>query len=203
MSIDSTSASNATGQIILARAIPLFARSGFTGVSMRDIARAVGITQAALYHHYPDKQRLYLAAMAQAFADKADGIAAAVESGGTPAERLQRFVARFTGLMAGDPDFRALLQRELLDGDEVRLRMLAEQVFVQPFRAMTRLAQDLAPDCDPHLLAISMAGLVLFHFETAPVRRFLPGGSQTHDDPAEVARHVLRLLSRALGVKGD
>ena len=68
---------------------------------------------------------------------------------------------------------------------------------------MTKLAQELAPDCDPHLLAISMAGLLLFHFETAPVRRFLPGGSQAHDDPGVVARHVLRLLSRAVGVACD
>lgn len=167
---------------------------------MRDIARAVGITQAALYHHYPDKQGLYVAAMAYAFADKAAGIAAAVEGDGPPAERLERFVGRFTDLMARDPDFRALLQRELLDGDEVRLKLLAEQVFLQPFRAIAEFAQELAPDCDPHLLAISMAGLVLFHFETAPVRRFLPGSSDAHDDPALVARHVTHLLSRAFGL---
>jgi AcrR family transcriptional regulator len=190
-----------TAQRILNRAIPLFARAGYAGVSMRDIARSVGITQGALYHHYPDKQYLYLAAMALAFADKAAGIAAAVQSAGTPTERLARLVTRFTGLMAQDPDFRALLQRELLDGDEARLRLLAEQVFVGPFQAMAGLARELAPDLDPHLLAISMAGLVLFHFETAPVRRFLPGGSPAHDDPEVVASHVLGLLARAVGVE--
>lgn len=192
-----------TAHQILARAIPLFARSGYAGVSMRDIARAVGLTQAALYHHFPDKQGLYVAAMAHAFADKAAGITTAVECGGSPAERLQRFVSRFTDLMAEDPDFRSLLQRELLDGDEVRLQLLAEQVFLQPFRAMADLARELAPDCDPHLLAISMAGLVLFHFETAPVRRFLPGASRAHEEPALVARHVTRLLSRAFGLIGE
>lgn len=189
-----------TARTILEKAIPLFARFGYAGVSMRDLARAVGITQAALYHHYPDKQTLYLGAMAHAFADKAAGIAAALESGGSAPERLERFVTGFTAVMAADPDFRALLQRELLDGDEDRLRRLAEQVFVQPFAAMAALAREIAPDGDPHLLAISMAGLVLFHFETAPVRRFLPGNAGHHDDPRVVSRHVLRLLSRALGI---
>jgi len=122
-----------------------------------------------------------------------------VRSPGTPRERLARFVASFTHLMANDPDFRTLRQRELPDGDETRLRLLAERAFVEPFGAMIERARGLAPDCDPHLLAISMAGLVLFHFETAPVRRFRPGGAQRHDDPQVVADHVVRLLGRAVG----
>ena len=188
-----------TAEVILKKAIPLFAKAGYAGVSMREIAGAVGLTQAALYHHYPDKQSLYLAAMSQVFADKAAGITTALRSKGSPQERLERFVMSFTALMANDPDFRALLQRELLDGDETRLKLLADQVFAEPFQAMTLFAKELAPDCDAHLLAISMAGLVLFHFESAPVRRFLPGGTAHHNDPAVVARHVLRLLGRAVG----
>jgi len=189
-----------TAHIILEKATPLFAKAGYAGVSVRDIARAVGITQAALYHHYPDKQSLYLAAMSHAFSDKAVGITDALRSEGSPTESLERFIKSFTKLMGNDPDFRALLQRELLDGDENRLKLLAEQAFLEPFQAMMELARDLAPDCDAHLVAISMAGLVLFHFETAPVRQFLPGGAVRHNDPKVVAKHVTRLLGRAFGI---
>jgi hypothetical protein len=100
--------------------------------------------------------------------------------------------------MAEDPDFRHLLQRELIDGDESRLRLVAEHVFREPFEAISALSRDLDPNCDPHMLAISMAGLILFHFETAPVRRFLPGVREGHDSPAMISEHVKRLLSRAL-----
>lgn len=189
-----------TAQLILEQAIPRFAAAGYAGVSMRDIARAVGITPAALYHHFPDKQALYLAAMARAFADKAEVITTTLEGPGSARERLERFIARFTELMASDPDFRALLQRELLDGDETRLRLLADQVFQGPFRSVAALARELAPDCDPHLLVISMAGLILFHFETAPIRPFLPGGLPEHNDPQAIARHATRLLLRAFGL---
>ena len=167
---------------------------------MRDISKAVGISGAALYHHYSDKQSLYVATMEFAFKDKAMGIASALDSQGTALERLERFVTSFTELMAGDPDFRALLQRELLDGDEERLRLLASQVFERPFQEMTKLAEELAPDCDAHLLAISMSGLILFHFESAPVRRFLPGGLQGHNQPEVIAKHVIQLLTRAVNV---
>jgi len=188
-----------TAQVVLSKAIPLFAKSGYEGVSMRDIAGAVGISGAALYYHYPNKQSLYLAAMALAFEDKAIGITTALEASGPAMQRLERFVAGFTDLIARDPDFRALLQRELLDGDEVRLKLLADQVFKVPFQAMTTLAKELAPDCDPHLMAISMVGLILFHFEATPVRQFLPGTSKNHNDPKKVAKHITRLLTKALG----
>jgi len=184
---------------ILEQAIPLFASHGYSGVSMRDIAKAVGISAAALYHHFPDKQRLYLDAMAYVFADKAEGITASLEGSGTAFERLERFVSRFVELMGNDPHFRALLQRELLDGDEARLKLLAEQVFIGPFQAISALAEELAPDCDSHMLAISMVGLVLFHFETAPIRRFLPGGQIEHNDLDFIVHHVTRLLGKALG----
>ena len=190
--------SSTTKDRILEVAVPLFASAGFDGVSMRAIATAVGIQPASLYNHFPDKQALYLNAMAYAFADKARGISETARAPGSPEERLHRFIDRFTALMAEDPDFRRLLQRELLDGDESRLRLVAEQVFREPFEAISALAQDLDPECDPHMLAISMAGLVLFHFETAPVRRFLPGMRVEQDSPSVIADHVKRLLSRAL-----
>ncbi|MCB1871310.1 MAG: TetR/AcrR family transcriptional regulator [Gammaproteobacteria bacterium] len=188
-----------TRMYIIEKAIPMFAAGGYSGVSMRHISQAVGTSAAALYHHFPDKQKLYFDAMSHAFTDKAEGITEALEGSGTPSQRLERFVDSFTELMGEDPDFRALLQRELLEGDKTRLKLVAEQVFSRPFQAMTALAEELAPDCDAHMLAISMAGLVLFHFETAPVRRFLPGGRSEHNDPKNIARHVTKLLLKALG----
>ena len=188
-----------TANVILVKSLPLFARSGFAGVSMRDIAKAVGISGAALYHHYPDKQSLYVATMAHAFSDKASGIQSALDNTGTPEQRLERFITNFTKQMASDPDFRALLHRELLDGDEERLKLLAENVFIEPFKAIKQLAQEMSLNCDAHLLAISMAGLILFHFETESIRRYLPGGLKKHNDPKVIAQHVISLLTGEFG----
>jgi len=188
-----------TAQVILDKSIPLFARSGYAGVSMRDISKVVGISGAALYHHYSDKQSLYVAAMSHAFADKASSIHSALDNTGTPEQRLEHFVISFTKQMANDPDFRALLHRELLDGDEERLKLLAEKVFVEPFKAIKQLAKEMALDCDPHLLAISMAGLILFHFETESIRRYLPGSLKKHNDPKVITQHVISLLTGAIG----
>lgn len=185
---------------VLAAAIPLFAQHGYSGVSMRDIARASGIQAASLYHHFPDKQTLYLDAMAQAFENKAEGFSRALSQSGSAEQRLTALVRSFTQMMGKDPDFCALLQRELLDGDEARLKQLAEQVFKQAFVAIRELAEELVPGCDSHMVAISIASLILYHLETAPIRPFLPGGKARHNKPDVIARHVTGLLLH--GIKG-
>lgn len=43
---------------ILAESLRLFARAGYDGVGMRDIAAAVGIQPASLYKHYAGKQAI-------------------------------------------------------------------------------------------------------------------------------------------------
>jgi len=45
---------------ILAEAALLFVQKGYQGVSMREIAEAVGVSKAGLYYHFKDKEALFL-----------------------------------------------------------------------------------------------------------------------------------------------
>ena len=179
---------------IFSEAIPLFAHHGFSGVSIRQVANAVGISIATLYHHFPDKKSLYLAAIEASFKNKAEALDLVLEQKGTLEEQLRLFVYRFTELMAGDENFRLLQQRELLEADPERLNVLANHVFFKQFQNVLSLAKRLAPNTDPHMTAISMFSLVFYHLEAAPIRRFLPGGRPEHDDPEFIASHVCHLL---------
>jgi AcrR family transcriptional regulator len=188
---------------IFREAIPLFSQSGFSGVSMRQVANAVGVSIATLYHHFPDKQTLYLRCIEEAFAIKAEGLEEVLSQQGTKEVQLQRFIYRFTCLMSDDSHFRRLLQRELLDGDETRLRVLTKDVFQAQFKGITDLAKTVSPQCDPHMMAISMVGLVLFHLETTPIRPFLVGGKAEHNNPEIIAAHVTQLLLNGAMKCGD
>jgi AcrR family transcriptional regulator len=44
---------------ILLAALPLFTDRGYSAVSMQDIADTVGMTKAALYYHFTDKEELF------------------------------------------------------------------------------------------------------------------------------------------------
>ena len=99
--------------------------------------------------------------------------------------------------MAEDPDFRHLLQRELIDGDESRLRLVAEHVFREPFEAISALSRDLDPNYDPtHVgdLHGRAHPVSLRDCAGAPI----PAGvREGHDSPAMISS-TWRLLSRAL-----
>src|SRR5438876_7287969 len=44
---------------IVAAAVPLFARKGFTGTTTKELAEAAGISEALLFRHFPSKKHLY------------------------------------------------------------------------------------------------------------------------------------------------
>jgi AcrR family transcriptional regulator len=126
-------------------AASLFADRGFAGVSMRDIAEAVGIKAASLYNHYPDKEALYLASLQHVFARRVAIVENAFKATGGPRDRLKALVSALVMATAGDPVAGRLLQRELLDGDIRRMGPLIKDLFARPFAHMTALLGELAP----------------------------------------------------------
>ncbi len=50
-----------TRQLILDQAIELFSESGFTCISIRDLAQKVGIKSASIYHYFNSKEEIFSA----------------------------------------------------------------------------------------------------------------------------------------------
>lgn len=183
---------------IMSRVAPLFADNGYAGVSMRDLARACNITPAALYHHFDDKEQLYLETVAHAFDTGTRGMDDVLKTDETLEAHVRHFVSWFAGVLHEDRVFRRMLHRELLDGDSARLRMLVRRVFAGPFQRVIDLESRLVPRYDPYMLAVSMVALLLGHFELAPIRRFLEGREAPADPTADIVEHVIELLLNGL-----
>ncbi|MEA1923806.1 MAG: TetR/AcrR family transcriptional regulator [Pseudomonadota bacterium] len=183
---------------ILAIAIPLFAKSGYSGVSMRNIAEKVGVSPAALYHHFSGKETLYLAAMTQTFVDKAAILKEILGSRAAPEERLAQFVARFCELLDQDNDFSMLIQREIMDGDKSRLQFLATEVFHGLFQGVIELCRELDSLKDPYLTAVSLIGVVMYHFQVAVLKPYLPYSREHYNDPQVVAQHATKFILQGL-----
>ncbi len=183
-----------TKEEILTIAIPLFANNGYDGVSMRQIAAAVGIKAASLYHHFPDKQSLYIDTLGFAFAERTQPLFEAFTLPAQPRERLRMLLDKFCTLMADDVDFGRLIEREIMHGEAPRLQFLADHVFTEFVTDMIDLCRALAPDRDSHLLAISIVALVVYHFQVTPLRSLLPGFNKSHDDPGVIAQHIFSIL---------
>src|SRR3954466_10129340 len=61
---------------VLQRAIDLFNRQGYDATSIGDLARELGLTKSAIYHHVSSKEALLAAALDEAL----DGLAAAIDA---------------------------------------------------------------------------------------------------------------------------
>jgi AcrR family transcriptional regulator len=70
--------SSATRAKLLQSARALFAKRGFAAVATEEIVRAAGITRGALYHHFRDKEDLFLAVYEQVESELAAEISQAV-----------------------------------------------------------------------------------------------------------------------------
>jgi AcrR family transcriptional regulator len=46
-------------RMIVAAAVPLFARKGFAGTTTKELAEAAGVSEALLFRHFPSKKHLY------------------------------------------------------------------------------------------------------------------------------------------------
>jgi AcrR family transcriptional regulator len=64
-----------TRRLILDAALDLFSEGGFAGTSMRRIARAVGVRESALYHHFPSKAAIFEALLREMGPGKSERLA--------------------------------------------------------------------------------------------------------------------------------
>ena len=176
----------------------MFARHGYDGVSMRDVATAVGVTPAALYHYFKDKDELYVQAVNHVFGKKFSDAKAIMANSDEPVKRLETFITWFVRVLNKDKDFQKLLQWVMLDSDPRRLQKLTKNTFQELFAAIQKLGESFKQQYDPHLLAVSIIGLVLYHFESSAVRKKLPGNRAAHDQAKTITRHITDLLENGL-----
>ncbi|MGH7093870.1 MAG: TetR family transcriptional regulator [Stellaceae bacterium] len=103
-------------------ATALFAARGVDGASIAEIATAAGVSQGALYRHYPSKEALAAGLFDAAYRRTTAGLAALRASRAGLAARIAAMVAHFCALYDRDP---ALFRFMLIAQHDI-LPMIAE-----------------------------------------------------------------------------
>jgi AcrR family transcriptional regulator len=87
-----------TKERLLRVAIDLFAARGFAGTSIRDIAKAMGMSISNIYHYYGSKEGILLAILDRASWPLLAGLEQAAALDGAPLERFAHLVDVHVGL---------------------------------------------------------------------------------------------------------
>jgi AcrR family transcriptional regulator len=150
-------------ETLLRTAVKLFNERGYDGTSMEDLARKLGITKSAIYHHVAGKEELLRLATSRAL----DGLfEVAREAEGTPGpaiSRLEHLVHGSVTVLAAQLPFVTLLLR-VHGNTKVERDALARRREFDRFAAelvKQAVAEgDLRPDIDPAITAKLLFGLV-------------------------------------------
>jgi len=113
----------ATRASILREALRLFARKGYDATSVKDIASAVGVADAALYRHFPGKHDIASAVFRQHYGALAQSIAAIADQHDATADVLRQLVRLLCELHDSEPEAFAFIlihqhdHLKFIDGD--------------------------------------------------------------------------------------
>lgn len=111
-----TTAAVSTKDAVFDSAATLFAKGGFDGVSVDDLARDAGVNKAMIYYHFADKLALYRAVLADGLS-RMGAIAHDIATGfDAPSIKLDRFIEAFVRMTGTRPWMPALMLREIAEG---------------------------------------------------------------------------------------
>ena len=137
------SAAVSTRDAVFDAAASLFAKSGFDGVSVDDIARDAGVNKAMIYYHFADKLALYRAVLADGLGRMGATVHAIAAAADAPPIKLDRFIEAFVRMTETRPWMPALMLREIAEGAPRldRDTMAHMRVVVMSFAAILKQGQ--------------------------------------------------------------
>lgn len=163
---------------ILDAAADLFARCGYENSSIADLAAALGVSKAAIYHYYPTKRAIYDAIILDVLAGLTASVSEAVSDATSAPERLRAFmIAHARYFESHHPQFvTMLIGYSGMDGgdrkDASRLRDEYEQLL------RTVIAEGMGQG-EFRSLDVAAAGRAVLSMLNWMARWYRPGGSQS------------------------
>lgn len=176
---------------LLRIACRFFARYGYKGTSLRDIAEEAKITKAALYYHFPNKNTLYERIVLEGLRVLVEEVEQATELARTAPEKVRTFLMTTALIYVRDPDlWTAGSNAFWVDEDSVpRSAAIAmRDRYEKLLRAC--IAQGVASgefkQVDP-----AMAGRVALSMVNGLARWFRPGGKLSIEEVIEQYLDIL------------
>ena len=108
---------------LIAAALRAVEREGLAGLTLRSIASDVGVSHAAVYRHFTDKQALVTAVAVEGVGALRDVLGSAVARRADPVEAFQAFCEAYIAFaIEHSAQFRAMCSTDALDGSIVDAR---------------------------------------------------------------------------------
>lgn len=194
---------------ILDVAEALFARRGFAGVGIREVAGAAGLGKSSLFHHFRGKTELYFEVLGRVIGRLRERFAPVLAAEIDPAEKLDRAIETLIDALAEQPTTARLLLRALFEDEQFPIEPGAEREAVD--RGIRELLDSIGsvisagieagvfrPVSVPHMLQ-TLIGITIYHFASGELGEDVIGRPLLSAEAVrERKREVLQLLHHGL-----
>jgi TetR/AcrR family transcriptional regulator len=180
-----------TREAILGAAEDRFARLGFEGTSLQEIAEAAGVARSTPAYFFGSKDALYDAVLERVIARGQEAMARAYARGDeapSAEDAVESYVGAFLDFLGHDQNFLRLIQREAL-GDGSRVAEFFGRAVAEGVAALAPAAERAG--IAPERLALDLTALCWYPF--AHEHTVLPALGMNARDPAfldEQKRHL-------------
>jgi TetR/AcrR family transcriptional regulator len=193
-----------TRERIIDAAQEIFARDGFVGATMQEIADKVGIQRPSLFYHFRNKEALFVAAHEQVFARIEPVFRESLVPDGDPFVQLDRVTRTVLAVMAEQPGFARMVARTAVDRHPAAVRIV--RGYLQPlvdvsvdFLRRWQRRGVFRSDIDPFFFTLNSWGAALIYFTARDLLAPAPRGTK---DRQRFTRSLLQMGNRALAVPG-
>lgn len=164
---------------ILAAAQRLFVDRGYRGISMREIANAVGMTKAALYYYFRDKEELFVAILDSVLHELSALVDGQRATGATSRAQIEAIVRQIMLLPVERRAGLRLASQELSNLDAATRQQFVERYHAQFIGRITLILADGIQrgefkTVDAGVATWALLGMMYPHLHTAPVPGVLP-----------------------------
>jgi AcrR family transcriptional regulator len=158
---------------ILDAAETLFARRGYSGIGLAEIAESAGLGKSSLFHHFRNKPQLYAAVTTRILERIETRLLRCLAAGGDPVARLERWLDELIELLAGHPTYARVLLRSLFEDDdlpgdspeELEGRRLTGEIMGNVAGLLREgMSAGLFRAVNVHHLLLTLVGVVVFPF---------------------------------------
>ena len=170
-----------TSERILDAAEACFARKGYAGTTLRNVANVVGIRIPSLYNHFANKEALYAAVLERGMGPVLSVLSASMEDVSGDYPEPNSLIREMMILLGDRPNLPRLIQYELLAGGQ-HLAPLLEN-WLRPAIAQSMKMLEATPAVHrwgseqmPYLL-VTFFNIVVGHFTTASLTENLMGNN--------------------------
>lgn len=190
---------------ILRAAERVFARAGFGGATMADIADEAGLPKANLHYYFGSKRELYRAVLDVTMHDWLAPLEA-ITPEADPAEALSRYIRLKMALSAERPDASRVFANELIHGATVVMDLLRtdlrEQVRAKAAVIDAWVEQGrMAPVDGTHLFFSIWAATQTYADFDVQIRAVLGREKLRPTDHMRATEHVVQLILRGCGLQ--